>query len=62
MGKEECEGIGPNEMSQSLVQFPDLRQFSDTKPTDGSGGWVLQRKDPVVQWQEYTLMNPQILL
>ena len=60
MGKEEREGIGPNEMSQSFVQFPDLRQFSE--PTDGNRGWVLQRKDPAVQWQECTLMNLQVLL
>lgn len=39
MEKEEGEGIGPNEMSQSLVQFQDPTEFSDLEPTDGRGSF-----------------------
>lgn len=35
MEKEEDEGVGPNEMSLSLVQFQDPREFSNMEPTDG---------------------------
>lgn len=39
MEKEEGEGIGPNEMPQSLVQFQDPREFSDMEPTGRRGSF-----------------------
>ena len=61
MEKEEAEDIVPSETSCSLVHSPDLSQFSDSEPTDGRGGWVPRRKNPAIQWHEYTVMNHQVL-